>query len=365
MGSSQSQSQSKPDAGAAAAPPSACPMRADGGAAPSGRAAAAEPPKASGCPVDHSKWSAWAGRSAAAAGGDGEADINPDNRMPVLSQQPAAGQDAVLDTSRVVSSIPQGRAGATERWVYPSEQQFYNALVRKGKDDGVDTAAMPSVLEYERLHCDTCDPAKVSLLRFQGRPFELSPKARLKTALGLAPRPFDRHDWTVDRPNPEVRYIIDYYDASASREAGGPLPSLHDPDGVPTILMDVRPAGDTPGELLDRARMVLQKGVVATLREALTPIATSDSTVSAPAAGGAAAEAAPPPPAVSEAAAVRSACASAMEALSACMQKGSDDAGCMQARMGLTMCIAQQVCSAEADLFHSYKGSADGEGGVA
>jgi len=62
---------------------------------------------------------------------------------------------------------------------------------------------------------------------------------------------------------------------------------------------------------------------------------------------------------------VRSACASAMEALSACMQKGSDDAGCMQARMGLTMCIAQQVCSAEADLFHSYKGSADGEGAVA
>ena len=30
--------------------------------------------------------------------------------------------------------------------MYPSEQQFYNALVRKGKDDGVDTAAMPSVI---------------------------------------------------------------------------------------------------------------------------------------------------------------------------------------------------------------------------
>ena len=29
----------------------------------------------------------------------------------------------------------------------------------------------------------------------------------------------------------------------------------------------MRPAGDTPGELLDRARMVLQKGVVATLRD--------------------------------------------------------------------------------------------------
>ena len=89
------------------------------------------------------------------------------------------------------------------------------------------------MLEYERLHCDTCDPAKVSLLRFQGRPFELSPKARLKTALGttappmglnphwirysggmglgLAPRPFDRHDWTVDRCGTEARYIIDCY----------------------------------------------------------------------------------------------------------------------------------------------------------
>ena len=45
------------------------------------------------------------------------------------------------------------------------------------------------MLEYERLHCDTCDPAKVSLLRFQGRPFELSPKARLKTALGTTAPP--------------------------------------------------------------------------------------------------------------------------------------------------------------------------------
>jgi len=87
--------------------------------------------------------------------------------------------------------------------------------------------------------------------------------------------------------------------------------------------------------------------------------------VAAEAAAEAAAQTAAPPPAVSEAAAVRSACASAMEALSACMQQGSDDAGCMQARMGLTMCIAQQVCSAEADLFRSYKGSSDGEGAVA
>ena len=57
----------------------------------------------------------------------------------------------------------------------------------------------------------------------------------------LTPNPDPNPD---PNPNPEVRYIIDYYDASASREAGGPLPSLHDPDGVPTILMDVRPAGE-------------------------------------------------------------------------------------------------------------------------
>ena len=56
-------------------------------------------------------------------------------------------------------------------------------------------------------------------MRFVGKPDELSPKAMLKYYLGLAPRPFDRHDWTVDRCGTEVRYIIDYYDVAEKRGA--------------------------------------------------------------------------------------------------------------------------------------------------
>jgi cytochrome c heme-lyase len=49
--------------------------------------------------------------------------------MPTLSQEPAANQAMSLPTSRVQSSIPRD---VSSRWEYPSPQQFYNALVRKG-----------------------------------------------------------------------------------------------------------------------------------------------------------------------------------------------------------------------------------------
>jgi len=49
--------------------------------------------------------------------------------MPSLSQSPATDQSVRLPTSRTQSSIPRAQA---EKWEYPSPQQFYNALVRKG-----------------------------------------------------------------------------------------------------------------------------------------------------------------------------------------------------------------------------------------
>lgn len=49
--------------------------------------------------------------------------------MPTLSQTPTDAQATVLPTERTSSSIP--REGSTV-WEYPSPQQFYNALVRKG-----------------------------------------------------------------------------------------------------------------------------------------------------------------------------------------------------------------------------------------
>lgn len=66
------------------------------------------------CPVDHGK---------------GET-LNPLNQMPTLAQERAAGQEMELPLDREVSSIP--RARDSSKWEYPSAQQFYNALVRKG-----------------------------------------------------------------------------------------------------------------------------------------------------------------------------------------------------------------------------------------
>lgn len=49
--------------------------------------------------------------------------------MPNLSQNPALNQTSNLPIERTTSSIPRD---AGSKWDYPSPQQFYNALVRKG-----------------------------------------------------------------------------------------------------------------------------------------------------------------------------------------------------------------------------------------
>jgi cytochrome c heme-lyase len=71
------------------------------------------------------------------------------------------------------------------------------------------------VLAWEERHSECKQPR--TLKSFMGRPDELSPKAACKYYLGLASRPFDRHDWIVDRCGKEVRYIIDYYDVASAR----------------------------------------------------------------------------------------------------------------------------------------------------
>lgn len=67
-------------------------------------------PKSAGYPVDHSP-------------------INPLNQMPDLPQQRQSNQSTDLPLERSESSIPRDNSS---KWEYPSPQQFYNALVRKG-----------------------------------------------------------------------------------------------------------------------------------------------------------------------------------------------------------------------------------------
>jgi cytochrome c heme-lyase len=75
------------------------------------------------CPVQHGQLSQ---------------DLNPLNNIPssVSPVTRAPGQKIDLPTERTASTIPRPLAGEgedTEKvWDYPSPQQFYNALVRKG-----------------------------------------------------------------------------------------------------------------------------------------------------------------------------------------------------------------------------------------
>ncbi|KAI9018740.1 cytochrome c/c1 heme lyase-domain-containing protein [Phycomyces nitens] len=57
--------------------------------------------------------------------------LNELNMMPNLTQDQYADQTMELPTERTISSIPKAK-GTESKWEYPSPQQFYNALRRKG-----------------------------------------------------------------------------------------------------------------------------------------------------------------------------------------------------------------------------------------
>ncbi|UKJ90683.2 cytochrome C-type heme lyase [Theileria orientalis] len=175
--------------------------------------------------------------------------VNQDNNMPNLPNEPINGVN--LDTKREVSSIP--RAGYNQNWVYPSVMQFYNALVLKDKvnDDTrymseavkahneVNEISWNSILKWEKLHEKECK--NPTLRRFVGRYNKHSPKSILRRIFTRYEKPFDRHDWYIDRCGKEVRYILDYYDDPKS-------------SNYSQVYVDVRPALDNWRNLYDRIR---------------------------------------------------------------------------------------------------------------
>lgn len=103
------------------------------------------------CPIDHSKmksanWIAPPPRTNADGtplDGHGSTDkpsvfggaLSPINNIPVglSATEKAPGQELDLSTERTLSNIPRPQEeGEAPVWEYPSPQQFYNALVRKG-----------------------------------------------------------------------------------------------------------------------------------------------------------------------------------------------------------------------------------------
>ena len=204
---------------AIAQPPAECPYKA-----PSNL-----PTSDGKCPVDHSK-------------------INPLNKMPHLPQSRISqAQGVVLPTDREMSTIPKSTDGT--RWEYPSAQQLYNAMVRKGYEQSgehvesmlsvhnfLNEGAWQEIVAWEQRAANM----EPSLMRFTGRPNTLSPKAYIYSQLYGGQRPFDRHDWFVDRHGKEVRYIIDYYEAP------------NDENNEPVFNLDIRPALDSPAAVFER-----------------------------------------------------------------------------------------------------------------
>lgn len=127
-------------------------------------------------------------------------------------QRPQPNQPIPLPTDRVKSSIPKAAGGYYE---YPSPQQFYNAMVRKGKDTDVyvadwmvknhnrmNEAGWRQVLKYESVTHPECRPEDVKMKWFRGN------------YAGRVDGSFDQHRWTVqrcDNPDTETTYVVDYF----------------------------------------------------------------------------------------------------------------------------------------------------------
>ncbi|KAF2872030.1 cytochrome C1 heme lyase [Massariosphaeria phaeospora] len=279
-----------------AEPPPSCPMHRKAPAPPSRLPESASTPQGA-CPYVPPDTPSPASSTAPPPPKQGLLSrLNPLNNMPFdLSNKRADNQTQHLPLSREASTIPKGDGSL---WEYPSPQQMYNAMLRKGYTDtpadavesmvGVhnflNEGAWAEIMGWERRFSrgvvegyKICargeenanqaigieDPFDTTtwneknipppkLLRFTGRPTEPTPKSQMLQWLGWAwpakyesAPPFDRHDWFVQRCDEqgcqEVRYVIDYYE-------GDP-----EPTGEPVFFLDVRPAIDGPRSAAERA----------------------------------------------------------------------------------------------------------------
>ena len=142
------------------------------------------------CPVEHGARSTWGGllgpssSSSASSSASASASASSSSSTSLLGHLP---------TAREISSIPRADG---EKWVYPSEAQFFAAMERKQHNpraqdmrvvvpihNAVNERAWGEVLNLERgWGGDKCGGVK--LVSFKGRPKDRTPKAWLKTLLG-------------------------------------------------------------------------------------------------------------------------------------------------------------------------------------
>ena len=142
----------------------------------------------------------------------------------------------------------------------------------------VDERSWLQVCKWEKEIHNNVEP---SLVKFVGRPKDISPKAWLNSRVFMTQEPFDRHDWFIeDKDGGEPRrYVIDFYEGK--EKTGDLVPSLSSAatgkDGKigggsgsgssmpvmkpPSMYIDVRPALDNPSAAVDRMTMVVREAL--------------------------------------------------------------------------------------------------------
>ncbi|KAG0680090.1 Cytochrome c1 heme lyase [Pichia californica] len=127
----------------------------------------------------------------------------------------------ILSKDRVISSIP--RTNADSNWIYPSEKQFFNAMLRKNWSpeeqdmktvvplhNMVNEIAWVYILNWEKGQGgDKCGGIK--LTSFKGDAQKITPRAFIGHYIFGRDLPFDRHDWMINRCGTDVEYVIDFY----------------------------------------------------------------------------------------------------------------------------------------------------------
>lgn len=283
-----------------------------GASTPSATPAASAP--AAACPVDHKTREIWLQQHKASGGAPHPLPPSADTAAESQNEQPTKLQRP-LSVDREVSSIPRaldpgsrestgpaacpspyarsapsataashgtpsnaetetGHDPATGNWIYPSERQFFEALLRKNNTgtsvtsakelatsvasiipihNAVNERAWQQILDWEKK-APTSDPGSKKcggpkLYSFRGLgvdPQFLSPRARINGWMGYQ-RPFDRHDWVVERCGGErIEYVIDFYQgkSSGSQGNGQGLTNTASP-GKLSFYLDVRPKLNT------------------------------------------------------------------------------------------------------------------------
>lgn len=258
-------------------------------------------------------------RSSAAAGVDPGAGVGAGvgvEESGAMAGCPAhanAGTSATAAATAAFETEGQGSgagAGATaaaaEKWEYPSPQQFFNAVLRKGFTNtraedvpsmvlihnAVNERAWHEILAWEVKHLPERHPQRgvlssasaaataagadagagassaakeaaaeaamqalaqgecpqgIRLLSFKGDSSHITPKARLLSMMGYT-KPFDTHFWTIDRCGNKVEYVIDFYKGKSTTSSSSPSHGASAGGGqrlldMPSFYLDVRPAG--------------------------------------------------------------------------------------------------------------------------